>query len=73
MLHANKQKKIWKKRKTAGAYGWKQQISKLCKFLIKRKYNMQLSNKQYLTIMKSSIVDFKIGMLQGGEVGGKEK
>jgi hypothetical protein len=34
---------------------------------------MQLSNKQYLIIMKSSIVDSKIGMLQGGEVGGKQE
>lgn len=34
---------------------------------------MQLSNKKYLIVMKSSIVDFKIRMLQGGEIGGKEK
>lgn len=41
--------------------------------MFNKKYNMQLSNKQYLIIMKSSIVDFKIGMLQGGEEGGKEE
>lgn len=34
---------------------------------------MLLSNKQYLIIMKMSITDFKIGMLQRGKVRSKEE
>lgn len=37
------------------------------------KYSMWLSNKQYLIIMKMSITDFKIGMLQRGKVRSKEE